>query len=97
MRDESDEMGEYEETLRDLRPSYAPDYSTIYSQSASTPSTVRSVSREQVDRYSASANLVTKPSDMGYLTVEQKTSIDLHPAPMNQALFGNYLIEKQEQ
>ena len=90
-----DEMGEYEETRRDLRPSYTIEYRNTYSQSASTPSTVRSVSREQGDRDSASANMAIKPSIMGFLTDEQKQARDRHR--MNRTLFGNYLIDAQEE
>ncbi len=61
-----DETGHdvYEETQRELRLSYTTEYSTMYSPSASTPSIVRSVSREQVDRELARANMAMRPSDM---------------------------------
>ena len=42
----SEEMGEYEEIQRDLRPLYTSEYRTMNSQSESTQSSVRSVSRE---------------------------------------------------
>ncbi len=73
-----DEMGEYEETKRDLRPLYTPEYCTLFSQLVSTPSTVRLVSREQMDHDLASASMAMKPSDMGYLTEEQEQTTDRH-------------------
>ncbi len=79
-----DETSEYEETQR-LRPAYAAEYRTMYSPSASTPSTVRSVSREQLDRDSAGAKMAARPSIMGLLTDEQKQTRDRHN--MNLALF----------
>ncbi len=87
----SDETSEYEETQHELRPAYTAEYSTIHSPLASTPSTVRSVSGEQVDWDSASANMT---SIMGFLTDKQKLTRDRHN--MNLDLFGNYLIENQE-
>ena len=92
-----DETGEYEDVQRDLRQSYTPEYRTMYPQSASTPSTVRSVSRDQMDRDSASANVAMKPSDMGRLTEEQKQARDKHIESMHRALFSNYLIDEQQQ
>ena len=70
-------------------------YRNTYSQSASTPSTVRSVSREQGDRDTASANMAIKPSIMGFLTDEQKRARDRHQ--MTRTLFGNDLIDAQEE
>ena len=67
-----EEMGEYEEIQRDLRQMYTAEHRTMYPPLASTPSTVRSVSRRQVDRELANANMAIKPSDMGLLTEEQK-------------------------
>jgi hypothetical protein len=100
-----DETSEYEEMQRELRPAYTAEHRTMYSPSAehrtmyspstSTPSTVRSVSREQVDRESASANMAIQPSIMGSLTDEQKQARDRHW--MNRTLFGNYLIDAQEE
>jgi len=92
-----DETGEYEDVQRDLRQSYTPEYRTMYPQSASTPSTVRSVARDQMDRDSASANVAMKPSDMGRLTEEQKQARDKHIESMHRALFSNYLIDEQQQ
>jgi hypothetical protein len=66
------------------------------SQSVSTPSTVRSVSREQVNRESANANMAMKPSIMGFLTEEQKQARYRHHESIR-AMFSNHLIEKQEQ
>ena len=98
-----DETSEYEEMQRELRPAYTAEHRTMYSPSAehrtiyspstSTPSTVRSVSREQVDRESASANMAMSPSIMGILTDEQKQARDRHQ--MNSTLFGNDLIDAQ--
>jgi hypothetical protein len=90
-----DETSEYEEMQRELRPAYTAEHRTMYSPSTSTPSTVRSVSREQVDRESASANMAIQPSIMGSLTDEQKQARDRHR--MNRTLFGNYLIDAQEE
>ncbi len=101
-----DETNEYEEMQRELRPAYTAEHRTMYSPSAehrtiyspstSTPSTVRSVSREQVDRESASANMAAmRPSIMGVPTEEQKQARDRHR--MNRTLFGNYLIDAQEE
>ncbi len=52
------------------------------------------MSREQVDRESASANMAMRPSIVGVLTEEQKQARDRHN--VNLALFGNYLIENQD-
>ncbi len=46
------------------------EYHTMYPQSVSTPNTVRSVSRDQMDSNLTSTNVVIKPSDMGRLTEE---------------------------
>jgi hypothetical protein len=63
----------------------------------------QSVSREQVDRDSASAililirycaNMAMRPSSMGFLTENQKQIRDKHN--MNLALVGNGLIENHE-
>ena len=62
----------------------------MYPQQPSTPSTVRSVSKEQSD--TNTANMAMTPSCQGMLTDEQEKSRDL-----NRALFGdNYLISKQQ-
>ncbi len=76
---------------------YTAEHCTMYSPSASTPSTVRSVAREQVDRKLANANMaMIKPSDMGLLTEEQKQARDRHQESLR-AMLSNHLIEKQEQ
>jgi hypothetical protein len=83
-----DEMGEYEDTQREARLSFTPEYRAMYTQQPSTPSTVRSVSREQSD--TNTANMAMTPSCQGMLTDEQEKSRDL-----NRVLFGdNYLISK---
>ncbi len=62
----------------------------MYPQQSSTPSTVRSDSRVQVD--SPTANMAMTPSCQGMLTDEQEKARDLRLA-----LFGdNYLIAKQQ-
>ncbi len=38
-----------------------------------------------------------KPSDTGYLTVEQKQARDLHQDSMHQTMLGNYLIDQSQQ
>jgi hypothetical protein len=73
-----EEIGDYEEIQRDLRPSYTSEYRTMNSQSASTPSTARSVSKEQVDRELANANMAMRPSIIRHLTEEQKQARDRH-------------------
>ncbi len=73
-----DESGEYQDTQRELRPSYTTEYRTMHSPLASTQNTVRSVSRELVDRDSASANMATRPLDIGFLTEDQKQARDRH-------------------
>jgi hypothetical protein len=99
-----EEMGEYERIQRDLRPMYTSEYRTMTSQSASTPSTVRSVSREQVDRESANTNMAIKPSIMGLLTQKQKQAErdikaerdirERHQESLR-AMLSNHLIEKR--
>ena len=83
-----DETSEYEEMQRELRPAYTAEHRTMYSPlaehrticspSTSTPSTVRPVSREQVDQESASANMAMRPSIMAVLTEEEKQARDRH-------------------
>jgi hypothetical protein len=69
-----DETSEYEEMLRELCPA---EYRTIHFPSAATPSTVRSMSREQVNRDSASANMAMRPSIVGFLrTNRNRLGID---------------------
>jgi hypothetical protein len=90
-----EEMGEYKEIQRDLRPMYTAEHRAMYPPLASTLSTVRSVSRELEDRELANANMATKPSDMGLLTEEQKQARDRHKESLR-AMLSNHLIEKQE-
>ena len=85
-----EETGEYEDMQRGPRLSFTPEFRTMYPQQSSTPSTVISVSREQVD--SSTANMAMTPSCQGMLTDEQEKKRDLR-----NALFGdNYLIAKQQ-
>jgi hypothetical protein len=66
-------MGENEEMQRDTSILCTIEYNAMYLQSSSTPSTVGSVSREQVDSDLASANMaMTWVHIMGYLGEEQK-------------------------
>ncbi len=94
-------MSEHKEMQRHPRISFTPEYSTIittvYSQASSTPSTVQSVPREQVDRDSSSANMASmKPTHNGYLTSEQQRARDAHNESLHRSLFEIYMTSHRE-